>query len=180
MYTRLLAGALLVAVVGCAQPLRHQSVAEYAARASLVASSWAEQAAAPGGQLDSGTTISLTLRDTITSTRNQVGESVSAVISRDVRDREGRVAFPAGTEARVRIAAFQRPMPHRDDARVLLEVATATVGGQTYDLQAIGTTSVKAETVGRRTSGGAEKAFAVQGGTRVEFKLTRAVVLRTS
>src|SRR5947207_10378233 len=75
----------------------------------------------PAGQLAAGTIISLAMKDMVTSRKNQVGGVVAAVINKDVKDATGRVVLPSGSTVQLKIVAFQPPMPHQDDARILLE-----------------------------------------------------------
>lgn len=178
MHARQFLGALAVAMVASAPALQAQSMADRAVHGTAAPVAGATRGAASVRQLEAGTTISLTLADTISSSKNQVGDVVPAVISRDVKDAEGRVIFPAGTEARVKIAAFQQPMPHRDDARILLQLKGATSNGQAYELESPAAAAVKAKLVGRRLMGvEASREFAVKGGEKVEFTLPQAMLV---
>lgn len=182
MRTAILAGALALGMVGCAQSYRMAALsAERSAQQSEVIASYAVRNISQPGQLAAGTIIPVSLQDTITSTKNQVGDLAAAVITEDVRDTEGNVVFPSGTTAQVKITAFQQPMPHRDDARILLELTTATVGNETYHLQSTGVTAVKAGLLSKRLMGStAPVEFAVKGGTKVELKLAQNVVVEAA
>ena len=175
----IVAGAVALGMAGCAQNYRMAALtAERSAQQSELIASHAVRHASQPGQLAAGTVISVSLQDTITSRKNQAGDMIAAVITQDVRDTEGRVIFPAGTAAQVRVAGFQQPLPHRDDARILLELVSATVGNETYHLQSTGITAVKAGLLSKRLMGStAPVEFAVKGGTKVDITLAQAVVV---
>ena len=177
----ILAGAMALGMSGCAHNYRMAALsAERSAQQSEVIASYAVRNIPQPGQLAAGTVISVALQDTITSKKNQVGDVAAAVITEDVRDTEGNVIFPAGTPAQVKIVAFQEPMPHRDDARILLELTGATVGNQTYHLQSTGVTAVRAALSKRLMGSTAPLEFAVKGGTKVYLKLAQSVVVESA
>ena len=167
MQTRYLVGALALAVVGSAQTVNAQVVAS---REDRVAPLQSERRSTAVGTLNAGTMISLTLTDTVTSGKSQIGEVVSAVITRDVKDAAGNLVFQAGTEAQLKIAAFQPPMPHQNDARILLELAS---------LGPIATASVKADVIGGRL-GNTQRDFTLKPGTKVDFKLPQVMVVQAN
>jgi hypothetical protein len=85
--------------------------------------------------LPAGTAISATATDSITSQRNKVGETVSAQISEDVRDENGRVIIPAGSTARFTITALA-PAENKNATRgtINLQLASITVRGKDYPI----------------------------------------------
>jgi hypothetical protein len=170
MRTRDFVGALSIVVAGCVPSARQIAVPVVPAFDQTITIPSVVQLDSPVSRLEPGTTIPVSLMDTLTSRRNQVGEVVAAVVNGDVRDRAGLVVIPAGSEAQLKIAAFQAPTAHQDDARMLFEITSATVGGQTYALPSTGAVSVKADV----------KDFMVKPGARMEFRLAQAVVLQAS
>jgi hypothetical protein len=85
--------------------------------------------------LPAGTAISATATDSITSQRNKVGETVTAQISEDVRDENGRVIIPAGSTARFTITALA-PAENKNATRgtINLQLASLTVRGREYPI----------------------------------------------
>ncbi len=85
--------------------------------------------------LPSGTVISAAATDSITSQRNKVGETVTARISDDVRDENGRVIIPAGSTAQFTITALA-PAENKSATRgtINLRLASVTVRGREYPI----------------------------------------------
>ena len=73
--------------------------------------------------------------DSISSRRNKVGETVTARISKDVRDENGRVIIPAGSTARFTITALA-PAENKSATQgtINLQLASITVRGQDYPI----------------------------------------------
>ena len=93
--------------------------------------------------LPAGTAITASVTDSITSQRNKVGETVTARISEDVRDLNGRVIIPAGSTAQFTITALA-PAENKNATRgtINLQLASLTVRGKEY---AIGGSSTSVE-----------------------------------
>lgn len=83
--------------------------------------------------LPAGTAMTASVTDSITSQRNKVGETVTAEISEDVRDINGRVIIPAGSTARFTITALA-PAENKSATRgtINLQLASITVRGREY------------------------------------------------
>ena len=83
--------------------------------------------------LPAGTAITASATDSITSQRNKVGETVTARISEDVRDENGRVIIPAGSTAQFTITALA-PAENKSATRgtINLQLASITVRGREY------------------------------------------------
>src|SRR5689334_15209459 len=180
MRKAILAGAAVaLGMVGCAQNYKMAALsAQRLADQSEQIASYAVRNISQPGQLAAGTVIPVALQDTITSKKNQPGDLVAAVITQAVRETEGNVSFSSGTAAQVKVVSFQQPMPHQDDARILFELVSATVGNETYRLESTGVTSVKAGITSKRLMGStAPIEFAVKGGTKVDLKLGQAVTV---
>jgi hypothetical protein len=109
--------------------------------------------------LVAGTSIEARIQDSISSRRNKSGETLRATVSGDVRDAYGQVAIPAGSAVGLRIAELQASTnKSQSDGRIVLEVTSVTVLGQTYQFSSI-VNSVPHQLVGRGvTTGEVEKA----------------------
>ena len=85
--------------------------------------------------LPAGTAMTATVSDSITSQRNKVGETVTAEISEDIRDENGRVIVPAGSTARFTITALA-PAENKSATRgtINLQLASLTVRGKEYTI----------------------------------------------
>ncbi|MBI4501714.1 MAG: hypothetical protein HY700_11195 [Gemmatimonadetes bacterium] len=134
MHTPLLAGVLLLGVAACARTTR-ESQTETVTTVRETVTSPALAAQPPvrvAGTLESGTKLSVLLRDSITSLKTHPGDIVPAVINQDVKDGNGYVIFPAGTLVEVQVTAIQPASANQDDARILLGIKSAKVGDHTY------------------------------------------------
>ena len=85
--------------------------------------------------LPAGTVITASSTDSINSRRNKVGETVTAQISEDVRDQNGRVIIPAGSTARFTITALA-PAENKNATHgtINLQLASLTVRGKDYPI----------------------------------------------
>jgi hypothetical protein len=85
--------------------------------------------------LPAGTAIAASAIDSITSQRNKVGETVTARISEDIRDENGRVIIPAGSTARFTITALA-PAENKSATQgtISLQLASITVRGRDYPI----------------------------------------------
>lgn len=85
--------------------------------------------------LPAGTAISASASDSITSQRNKVGETVTARISEDVRDQNGRVIIPAGSTANFTITALA-PAENKSATRgtINLQLTSISVRGRDYSI----------------------------------------------
>jgi hypothetical protein len=85
--------------------------------------------------LPAGTAISASATDSITSQRNKVGETVTARISEDIRDQNGRVIIPAGSTAQFTITALA-PAENKNATHgtINLQLASITVRGREYPI----------------------------------------------
>ena len=85
--------------------------------------------------LPAGTAISASATDSITSQRTKVGETVTARISEDVRDENGRVIIPAGSTAQFTMTA-RAPAENKSATQgtITLQLASLTVRGRDYPI----------------------------------------------
>jgi hypothetical protein len=94
-------------------------------------------AATVGRSLPSGTRVSATIQDALSSRTNKSGETVHAVVSADVTDARGNVVIPAGSAATFTIDKIEPGSDQvRPEGRLMIDVASVTVRGQSYPLTA--------------------------------------------
>lgn len=101
------------------------------------AASTAGGVAKAGQTLASGTSVTATLQQSITSRRNKAGEVLQALVSQDVTDERGRVVIPAGSAIALRIAQLEPGSDQvRPEGRLALVVTSVTINGETFPLDA--------------------------------------------
>ena len=134
---------------------------------SLMACDQLKQDAAGGDsggrnlELASGTTIEVTMNQTITSRSNAAGETVETTVASDVRDAAGRVVIPAGATVELAIVEIEPAGNRRQaDGTLTLRVAGVTIRGQQYPLDA-GVTSVAHTLEGRGVTAGEVEKVAI-------------------
>ena len=104
--------------------------------------------------LATGTPITATMSDSITSRKNKVGDVVRARVTSDLTDADGRVVIPAGSTIAIKITAIHESENKSDKTGTLdLAVQDVTVNGRTYAIDA-SVDEVARQLVGRKTSGG--------------------------
>lgn len=84
--------------------------------------------------LDAGTKFSVSLRDSITSATNKVGDVVVLRVAADVSDAEGRVVIPAGATVKARIAAIKWSENKGDKGTLRLEPTSVLIGEASHDV----------------------------------------------
>lgn len=93
--------------------------------------------AAAGKSLASGTRVSATTQTTISSRTNKAGETLHAIVSRDVLDAGGRVMIPAGSSVTLRIAQLEPGSDAvRPEGRLSLVVSSVKINDETHPLNA--------------------------------------------
>jgi hypothetical protein len=112
-------------------------------------------AAAPiARSLAAGTTLTAATNAEIRSHKNKVGDTVTATIANDVKDRSGRVVIPAGSEVVLKVTAIKESENKSDTTGTLTVQPTSVVmNGQSYPLTA-SIEGVKTELQGRGTNAG--------------------------
>lgn len=86
-----------------------------------------------------GTTIEVTMRDSMSSRRNTVGNPIDASVSRDVLDDKGRVAISAGSPVALNISAISPSKAGDGNGEGLLEltVTSVTVNGAQHSVNVV-------------------------------------------
>jgi hypothetical protein len=141
----------------------------------------APSTAAPTGAsnaLPAGTEIRAALQDSINSLRNSVGQTVTALVTGDLRAPDGLTVLPSGAPIRLTIQRL-RPAPNRSakDGELVLHADSVLVGGTVYRLDATvrpiphelrgrGVTAGEAEKVGAGAAAGAVIGGVVTGKTK--------------
>jgi hypothetical protein len=87
--------------------------------------------------LGEGTRIEATIDDALSSRQNKAGETITATVSADVRDRNGHVVIPAGSSVGLTIAQLE-PATNKSqhDGKIALDVTSVTVRGRVYRVSA--------------------------------------------
>lgn len=103
----------------------------------------ASAAGQPGGatiagrELASGTKVTATIQQGVTSRTNKAGETMLAIVSQNVTDEKGRVVIPAGSNVTLRIAQLEPGSDQvRPEGRLSLVVSSVTINNETYPLDA--------------------------------------------
>jgi hypothetical protein len=85
--------------------------------------------------LASGTHVDATIQSALSSRTNKSGETVRALVSRNVTDGRGRVVIPAGSTVELTIDKIEPGSSQiRPEGRLSLMVSSVTVDGATYPL----------------------------------------------
>jgi hypothetical protein len=104
--------------------------------------------------LAAGTALTATTTAEIRSHKNKVGDTVTATIASDVKDRLGRVVIPAGSTVTLKVTAIKESENKRDSTGTLtLQPTHVAINGRMHPLSAsIERVSTKLE--GRGTNAG--------------------------
>lgn len=117
----------------------------------------APTAAAPAAtpaSLAAGTTLTAATTAEIRSQKNKVGDTVTAKIASDVKDRSGRVVIPAGSVVSLKVTAIKESENKSDTTGTLtLQPTSVTVGGKSYPIAA-SIQHVDTRLEGRKTNAG--------------------------
>ncbi len=81
----------------------------------------------------SGTTISVTIDQSVSSKDAKVGQTVTGTISRDVTS-GGKVIIPKGSEAKMSVSSVQASGRLSTPAKLWLRLRSVTVHGKTYEV----------------------------------------------
>jgi hypothetical protein len=101
-----------------------------------------------------GTTITATMNDSISSRKNKAGDVVTARVTSDLKDANGRVVVPAGSNIALKVTAIHESENKGDKTGTLtLAVQDITVNGRTYAIDAT-VDQVERQLVGRKTNAG--------------------------
>lgn len=130
MFKSLIIGTLALGIAACAGGTGDdaQKAAEGGAKSAD---------ATVGRSLASGARVEATIQDALSSRTNKSGETVRAVVSRDVTDDRGRVVIPAGSNVTLTIDKLEPGSDQvRPEGRLQLIVSSVTVNGAAYPLSA--------------------------------------------
>jgi hypothetical protein len=87
--------------------------------------------------LASGTRVEATIQDSLSSRINKAGETLRAIVSRDVKNTRGVVVIPAGSVVSLTIAQLDPGNDQiRPEGRLSLVVTSVTVNGDTHAITA--------------------------------------------
>jgi hypothetical protein len=101
-----------------------------------------------------GTTLTASTNAEIRSHKNKVGDTVTATVATDVKDRLGRVVIPAGSEVVLKVTAIKEAENKSDKTGTLTVQPTAVViAGRSHPLSA-SIEGVTTELQGRATNAG--------------------------
>src|ERR1043166_323069 len=130
MSKRLFAGMLVFGIVACSPA----SAKNEAPRTAGAVSNRPAQRT-----LASGTSITASIQDSLSSRHNKAGETLRATVNADVRDPSGQVAIPAGSAVGLRVAQLEAaPNKSRAEANLALGVPSVTARGKTYQVTPTG------------------------------------------
>jgi len=134
MTRTMLAGLALVGLAACgmAKGQSPEAIAEEALKAKTAA---AAKAAPATRSLLTGTTIDVTMGETITSRSNEAGETVTTTVDADIKDGSGRIVIPAGSVLELTITEIT-PAKNKsqEDGTLVLAVTNVTVRDRSYPL----------------------------------------------
>ncbi len=82
------------------------------------------------------TKVEATTTEKVTSSKNKIGDMISATITNDVKDDNGNVIFVAGSQARLKVIDIKSTDSKNKDGVLALQVAEVTSNGQTMKLNA--------------------------------------------
>jgi hypothetical protein len=104
--------------------------------------------------LAAGTSLTAATTAEIRSHKNKVGDTVTATIASDVKDRSGRVVIPAGSEVVLKVTAIKESENKSDTTGTLtLQPTNVRINGQSYPIAA-SIKGVDTRLEGRKTNAG--------------------------
>ncbi len=110
--------------------------------------------AATPASLAAGTSLTAATTAEIRSHKNKVGDTVTATIASDVKDRSGRVVIPAGSEVILKVTAIKESENKSDTTGTLtLQPTNVRISGQSYPIAAT-IKGVDTRLEGRKTTAG--------------------------
>ena len=104
--------------------------------------------------LAAGTSLTAATTAEIRSHKNKVGDTVTATIATDVKDRSGRVVIPAGSTVALKVTAIKESENKSDTTGTLtLQPTSVSINGQSYPIAA-SIKGVDTRLEGRKTNAG--------------------------
>lgn len=136
-------------------PTRTSRPAASPTTSSPTASAPAPAAPAPTpASLSAGTSLTAATTAEIRSHKNKVGDTVTAQIAADVKDRSGRVVIPAGSTVALKVTAIQESENKSDTTGTLtLQPTSVSINGRSYPVAA-SIQGVNTKLEGRKTNAG--------------------------
>jgi hypothetical protein len=118
----LLAGMLVLGLVACSAASGKEE-----AGGTVVNNAPAQRTLAGGTRIDA------TIDNGFSSRHSDAGETLTATVSADVKDRNGHVVIPAGSTVALKIAQLE-PATNKsqEDGKIAVDVTSVTVRGQVY------------------------------------------------
>jgi hypothetical protein len=87
--------------------------------------------------LAAGTTLTASTNTEIRSHKNKVGDTVTATIANDVKDKSGRVVIPAGSEVVLKVTAIKESENKSDTTGTLtVQPTSVVISGQSHPISA--------------------------------------------
>jgi hypothetical protein len=84
--------------------------------------------------LGAGTTLSLAAVDSFSTRTHKVGQTVTARVSQDVKDDNGRTVIPAGATVMLTITELAVSENKSDPGKLALRATRVTIGGESYEI----------------------------------------------
>jgi hypothetical protein len=104
--------------------------------------------------LAAGTTLTASTNAEIRSHKNKVGDTVTATVANDVKDRLGRVVIPSGSEVVLKVTAIKEAENKSDKTGTLtVQPTSVVISGKSYPISA-DIEGVTTELQGRGTNAG--------------------------
>ena len=108
-----------------------------------------------------GTTMSLTLNETLSTDRNQVGDAFTATLQSPLTDSDGTVLIPAGAQVRGRLTQVNKSGHVGETGVIALAFEAVSFGGRSYPMDA---TVIRANPERRNRTSTQEQAAKVAAG----------------
>jgi hypothetical protein len=125
-----------------------------AASPSASAPAPAPGASAASRGLAAGTALTASTTSEVRSNKNKVGDSVTATVANDIKDKAGNVVIPAGSEVVLTVTAIKESENKSDKTGTLtLKPTAVTINGTSHPLSA-SIEHVDTKLEGRKTSAG--------------------------
>ncbi len=124
--------------------------------------------------LDSGVVVTASADDSLHSRHNKVGETFRATVSDDVKDANGNVVIPAGSQVTFKVARLD-PAPNKSakDGKIRLDATEVTIDGNSRAINGVAfTPNVEHALEGQGvTAGGAARVGAGAAGGAIAGKV---------
>lgn len=135
-------------------PTRTSRPAASPTTSSPTASAPAAAPAPTPASLSAGTSLTAATTAEIRSHKNKVGDTVTAQIAADVKDRSGRVVIPAGSTVALKVTAIKESENKSDTTGTLtLQPTSVSINGRSYPIAA-SIQGVNTKLEGRKTNAG--------------------------